>query len=236
MYTQLSEAIRDINGVNVSNEVDSLRTQTAKVPKGIRINKAGLWRFLLTMNEFREFHGISDGEDRHWHGCQVIVTIFGVELNTKAIVVSYCVRRALFTCSCGYTHTYRGCLIHCLEKIGFCILRNIRIRDLEVTMCKTPFSMDNSLRNPFIPYLGQLFKQHWVLHHDRTSWASCQREMVAIYLTTKARCNVRAFLDFREQEGVEVSLVRVSGVRSIKESCHIHVELIFRCLQCSWNA
>ena len=105
--------------------VGRLGRERPEVPLHVVAAQAGVGQALLRVNEVRELHGVTDEEDRRVVADEVVVALFGVELEGEAAHVAVRVCVALFAGHRREAHEHRRVLANFVEEGGLGPLGNV---------------------------------------------------------------------------------------------------------------
>lgn len=154
-------------GVESGDLMDGFRHQRQKVPKHISVFQIGARVPFLCVDQVWEFGWIADEKGWRMNTYHVPIAFFGVEFDSKPAHITEGIRAAHLPSNLRETGEYRGLFADLVQKLGLAkvsdIMRHLcyaykkhpsartgKHRKLtKVSMGASPFSVDNSLGDPF---------------------------------------------------------------------------------------
>ena len=135
------------------------------------------------MKEIWEFHWIIDEKDWGVVSDHVVVTLLGVELDSKSSWVSNSVWRSSLTSDGGESKEAWGLLTNLIQESGLGVFGHIS-GNFENTVGSGSLGVDNSLWNSFSVEVGKFVNEGEVLEKDWSSWASSHGVLVVVNWVT----------------------------------------------------
>ena len=157
--------------------VGGLRRERPEVPLHVVVAQVGVRQPLLGVDEVLELGRVADEEDRRVVADQVVVALFGVELDREAARVAHGVRAAELAGHRREAHEHRGALTR-LEEVGLDVLADV-LSDLEEAVSAAALGVHHALGHALAVELGHLLDHVVVLKQDRTVGADGQGVLVA---------------------------------------------------------
>lgn len=131
------------------------------------ISKISLRVFFLWMDEIREFGRIPDKEHGGIISYHIIISIFGVEFNSKSSRISLCIIGTLFSSYGRKSSENRGSFSNGIKEFSFCIFCYI-VGYFKISPSTRSLGMNNSFRNSFSVEMSKLINKMGVLDDNRT--------------------------------------------------------------------
>ncbi|KPY54789.1 Peroxisomal catalase [Pseudomonas syringae pv. solidagae] len=145
-------------GEQNSDLVQRFRRVRPEISHHLRALQIGLRQALLSVNEIREFQGVTDKEHRRVVTDDVPVTFLGVKLDRKATRVTLGISRTTLAAYGGEAQENRRLLANRVEQPGAGILADVAGHG-ERTMSTRPLGVHATLRDVFTVEVGKLFDQ-----------------------------------------------------------------------------
>jgi len=130
------------------------------------------------VNEVRELHGVTHEEDRRVVADEVVVALFGVELDGEAAYVAVRVRVALVGGHCREAHEQRGALADLVEEGGLGPLGDVG-GHLEIAEGSAALDVVHAIGDALADEVGQLLDQVGVLHQHGSVGPCGERVFIA---------------------------------------------------------
>ncbi len=169
-----------------------LRAQRPEVPLHVVVAQARAGQALLRADEVRELDRVLDEEDRRVVADQVVVALFGVELQREAARVAPGVRAALLAGDGGEAREDLGLLAR-LQEVGAGVAADV-LGDHEFAERARALGVHHALRHALAVELRELLDEVVVVQQDRSAGALRQRVVVAAGRCAGIRRGDRALL------------------------------------------
>ncbi|MGY3246865.1 hypothetical protein ACVWYT_006314 [Streptomyces sp. TE4109] len=148
--------------------VGGLGRQTPEVPDVVRLLRAGVRVALLGVDEVGELDGVLDEEHRGVVADEVVVALFGVELQRETAGVAHRVGRAEVARDGREAQEGLGLLADLGEELGPRPLRDVT-GQRERAVRAGAAGVHDALRNALTVEVRELLQQRLVLHQDGTA-------------------------------------------------------------------